>query len=194
MTLVCHKNKIAFYHNPKTGGTSIKGYLKKYGQNIDLEDVEVWDDHEMPLQIINFCNTHLDRRDIKNYFSWSIVRNPYDRLVSLYHARKQDETPCNTYEQNFESWCHIYFQKYEPEMPQYYFYLYVDKVFKFENFDNIKEFIDKKYNIKTHAGIKKRNASNHKPWQEYYSKELCDLVYNYFIADFKFLDYKKLYK
>lgn len=41
--------------------------------------------------------------------------------------------------------------------------------------------------------LKKRNATNHKPWREYYTPDMADIINREYAADFEFLKYKKLF-
>jgi chondroitin 4-sulfotransferase 11 len=69
--MISHKYKFIFLHIPKVAGTSIERFLRE----IDLE---------IPQKVLrkrgfsHFLNDHPD------YFAFSFVRNPYDRLVSAW--------------------------------------------------------------------------------------------------------------
>lgn len=70
------KLELAFAHNPRTGGTSIGLGAVHLDPNI-----KIWWDHK-PIEqdIIDKCK-----------FSFSIVRNPWDRCVSGYHFFKDGQ-------------------------------------------------------------------------------------------------------
>ena len=72
--MILHDKKIIFVHIPRTGGTSVEKYFNfkfdhgwkpETAQHLTLEE---YDNHY----------------DIKNYFKFTIVRNPWDRLLSWY--------------------------------------------------------------------------------------------------------------
>lgn len=90
--------RVVFIHIPKTGGTSIISYMKEYvgskgsGQTVRYEDfleqdIEVFAEKasharfvmgHMPWTAFELC------RD-KDTFSFAVLRDPYDRLRSLYY-------------------------------------------------------------------------------------------------------------
>lgn len=88
--MICTKNKILFLHIPKTGGTTIeKNIFPGYhpGTEPDYSILCGWDDrfgwlsHLTMNQIIELC----PRLDLSEYLAFTVVRNPWDRLVSEYH-------------------------------------------------------------------------------------------------------------
>ena len=91
--IISHKPKFIFVHIPRTGGTSTREVLKNYGgvryisheKLSDLKRVKLDHQKEKAAGIEN-----LNLEDTKDYFKWTRVRNPWDRLVSIYGRRKKD--------------------------------------------------------------------------------------------------------
>lgn len=199
MTLICKETKSVFYHIQKTGGSSIRNYILRHSpyefiRHPKNEDPHHFiDQHETPTDIRWFQRQNEVPKNLG--FSWCIVRNPYDRLVSLYHAWKQHgDTPDFVANSDFETWCYNYHLGHY-ERFQHEYALHVDKYYKFEQgLRHLKKFIDRKYAIDTDEPLPKINTSEHVTWPDYYDKELCDFIYNFYLADFKFLGYEKYHK
>lgn len=68
----------------------------------------------------------------------------------------------------------------------------VDFIGKLENFAEDWKHISDTLGLSTVELVnQKLNASKHKPYQEYYTKELQELVYNYYKEDFDLLGYSQ---
>ena len=141
----CTKRKLLFVHIPKTGGTSIEsqmGALNKKGCGYGITKGKA-----MQHYTVNECREHFPITD--DYWSFSIVRDPYTRFVSDYHWNKGhckcksvDEFLClaervvkgDLYSEN------VYYDHF---MPQHKFLcdvsgnVLVDRVFRFEIFKDI---------------------------------------------------------
>ncbi len=63
---VSHRHQCVFFHVPRTGGSSIQA----------LGWWDEWTGHFPPAR---------EARNRPTYFSFALVRNPWDRFVSLYH-------------------------------------------------------------------------------------------------------------
>jgi len=88
--MISHKHKCIFLHIPKAAGTSIERFLR---------DI----DPDIPSKVLRkrgfsrFLNDHLD------YYVFSIVRNPYDRLVSAWkwgEFKLRNEPLCPYYQKS----------------------------------------------------------------------------------------------
>ena len=85
---ISHSHKFIFLANPRTGSTSVRSVLNNYS---DIKSVHITE----TTKSFPFYH-HISARELKNIFEkrcwdWDgyrkfcIVRNPYDRVVSLYH-------------------------------------------------------------------------------------------------------------
>jgi len=75
MTIISHKLKLIFIHIPKTAGTTIRTLLLK-------NDPDVISDIHLPY--IEIKEKYFKENNIDEYNIFSIVRNSYDIVVSLY--------------------------------------------------------------------------------------------------------------
>ena len=81
MVLISNKLKYIYIHIPKTGGSTIKKTLPftpiKYNHGIG---------YDKNIYILNTYHSKVDelKLDLTNYYLFTFVRNPYDRLYSSY--------------------------------------------------------------------------------------------------------------
>tara|TARA_R110000803_G_scaffold201227_1_gene265949 strand:- start:532 stop:1095 length:564 start_codon:yes stop_codon:yes gene_type:complete len=75
-----NSNKFMFYHIPKTAGQSLHNVLRKYTVGDHVNEYYVTRD------MTHTAVEHTwDKYKGSEYFSFAIVRNPYDRMFSLYN-------------------------------------------------------------------------------------------------------------
>ena len=198
--VVIHNKKCIFIHIPKTGGTTIEHFLKDNGINqleyigvVNNRSMQHYKASELKLRIPQYFN---------NYYKFSIVRNPYDRLLSEYY------------------WCPIlnvgykynklkdYFLKYviflfknknkmlsvynDHFIPQYDFLyennnLIVNNIFKYEHFSYVNNFLKKKLNINNDFITLNKTNFEKEDW----TLEQKNLIYNLYKNDFLLFNYKK---
>jgi hypothetical protein len=157
---ICKKNKIIFVHIPRTGGTSILKFL-----NIERKKENLYGGYchyslmlkqHYPLHKIKI---YLNQSD--NYFKFSIVRNPYSRIISIYNfMRELNSNKGRTFNSfldlveeiyrtnNFSE--HIYYQSLRN---QWEFILEkpddeidLDVLFKYEKFKSTELYLQLKFN------------------------------------------------
>jgi hypothetical protein len=117
--------KFIFIHIPKTGGNSLTEFLKDlsthkiiYGDNhfgknksISIMDKGI-DIKHFPL--ILYKKFYADK--FQEYFKFTIVRNPYDRIMSLFFWHKRKQAPLDEVifkEDEFKNFI-INYQKFDP--------------------------------------------------------------------------------
>ena len=86
--MICHKYKTIFVHIPKTGGTSVEcmfglvKYNKKYKSMREMfqyQEGKHWTAQEKREHYPEF---------FKEYYKWTIIRNPWEKEWSLYNMCK----------------------------------------------------------------------------------------------------------
>lgn len=194
--VVCNEKRCIFIHIPKTAGTSIEQFLKDKDKNF-IYYLGVRDNRSMH---------HFTAMDLKkeipnvfnNYYKFSIVRNPYDRLLSEYYwcpipniGYKYGKTKADflyyvtNVIKNNSYYDNIYNDHF---MPQYMFIynknkLMIDQLFKYEDLEWVESYLKKKLNIennlpflnKTKIVIKKDN------WNDQQKEKIYKLYKNDFI-------------
>ena len=185
-----------FIHIPKTAGTSI------------LKNMGGWaGDHCTYREYLQASPTKFEK-----YFKFCFIRNPYDRLVSAYEYLKQggNQTTDKNIQKliltkyvTFEKFVVLYLDKntiYRVNLlkPQYWFIydehsnLMVDHIAKYENLDEEFLFISEKLKL-SDINLQKTNKSTkeYSNYNEYYTQDMKNKVYNLYELDFELLGYKK---
>lgn len=89
--MISHSKRFVFCHIPRTGGTSFTEYLRVYctkranlgkesGDFIEISHTPMW-----RIKKLYFGQNY----NFDDYFKFAIVRNPYDRMVSLFEHNVQ---------------------------------------------------------------------------------------------------------
>ena len=199
------KNELEFIHIPKTGGTSIENLGKKY--NIK------WGQFNNIYMVEKSTGRSLWRNPyyIYNKNNFTIVRNPYDRIISEFFYRLK--LKLMNYDNNiegFKQWLEYIFKEYKKDkhiydnhiLPQTE-YVYdknnkkrIEYVFKLE--DNINEKLDnlfKQYNLNIDIKMLEHNNKSNKTFGKKDLDQITlDSIYEFYKRDFKLLGYDKINK
>jgi hypothetical protein len=193
--------KCIFIHIPRTAGTSIKGALEMQGRGHPLWQYyylvypEQWD----------------------SYFKFTVVRNPWDRMVSAYHYAKMEKSywhdnlnrisPHPDYEllskKTFEETCAILKNRrtllqHEVWHPQYLFVtkqenkihsIAVDFVLRHENIEKDFKALCEKLQIKD-IPLPCVNPSTHDNYRSYYTDETKGLIGKAYSTDIRLFEYE----
>jgi hypothetical protein len=199
---------LLFYRIPKNASTSISDHLgnynlikkheKRFHDQADKRLYRGWFDptHAKPNEVYNVF-----KREMANYFSFCIVRNPWDRAVSMYHFSLKNDLG-RLYglktEMTFESFCELlldykddpYFIASQNQIEWMHGY-FPPKIHL--RFENLKQEFTKmllEYNI-THISpdFPHKNATNHKLYTEYYNTNTKSLIKQVFEKDIDTLKY-----
>ncbi|TVP61456.1 MAG: sulfotransferase family protein [Nodularia sp. (in: Bacteria)] len=107
---ISHRHKFIFVHIPKCGGTSIEKALCTFTK-LDLMNPRLLSEEEIKeknlllggslhrlerhLSAIEI-KTLIEKQEFEDYFKFSIVRNPFSRLVSFYNFVLKNKNPDHT--------------------------------------------------------------------------------------------------
>lgn len=159
-----------FVHIYKTGGTSVEHALRQYAHLPNVKH-----------QVAHKIRRNLGEEKFDKYFKFSIVRNPWDRMVSTYFYRlKRRYTSSDVTFEEFvrdfdqhERAVHFRFSQtkwlYDADGK-----LLMDRVLRFENLPKGFKGVCRK--LKVGAALPHINKSNHKSYKSYYTPELRKLV------------------
>jgi hypothetical protein len=113
MPLIQLQNKLLlFVHIPKTGGASVEQFFRNHGRVILFDGI--------PNNPHFYCSPqHFHLAPLKSLFPlnvfhyrFTIVRNPFTRLVSEYRMRQGEAFLAGQAIPNFDEWCAEVFDKY----------------------------------------------------------------------------------
>ena len=180
-----NSNKFMFYHIPKTAGQSLHNVLRKYTVGDHVNEYYVTRD------MTHTAVEHTwDKYKGSEYFSFAIVRNPYDRMFSLYNFLKRRRVIKETLEE--------FINKMDREPSQFKLLNYngvvpLSFVGKFENLEEDFNFIADKINItERYKNLPKLfKAVNNGNYKEQINNELKAIIDEKHHDDFINFNYKK---
>lgn len=191
MTLVSDSHRFIFIHVPKTGGTSVKHALGTLGSNH-------WVDADT-------ASKHLRMRDLgdiaptllhEQFTSFAFVRNPFDQLASFWTYKMENPFhPDYAHIRrlgSFDQWVRWFSDK--PRARQSAFThddngnQLVDFIGRYENLEHDFAQIASTLDLPT-TELPRRNTSDHPPWQQMFTDDLCDLVVDRWARDFALFGY-----
>jgi len=216
--MISNKNKFIFFHVPKAAGSSILSSFKtRLQKNVLINDQNekfkswmmnnsstLWPNHIPPSSMRHY----LRDEKFQSYFKFAFVRNPYDRLVSLYHYTKQKEVKIYeekgmelpSFSQNiinsnsFGEW--ILSGQYGES--QFNFLsspegkLLVDYVGQTETLQQDVSYICGHLNL-PNIVVTTKNKSQHKTYESYLTKDVADHINERYHKDFINFNYEKLH-
>ncbi|MFW6311179.1 MAG: sulfotransferase family 2 domain-containing protein [Nanoarchaeota archaeon] len=200
-------DKIVFIHIPRTGGNTMKYTLR----NSKYKDNFISSDHK-PLS--HYC------KDKNKYFFFTIVRNPYKRIISWYNYHKH--IIGREYRADFKSWVLDHdFKTHWPkktmasrdplsmwkflcceENDKIYENIFILKNENYENdYKNLLNFLGMDFvNLDIHSGNTRSLSNSYNKYKsklssdikDYYDREMLDRVNERFKKDFELFNYERI--
>ena len=202
---ISHKHKTIFVHIPKTAGTSIEKILGIGGIN-----KKVLRTHEKILiNKIQYAPQHFTATILKNniwckdhwndYFKFSIVRNPYTRVLSEYFWTKGKTKQHLAFDhKSFDNFLSRFYSSLNRDhklSQTTYLYegqkLLVNKVFHFERLKATYRFLRKKCKVKVKLLPHTQKSSNKIDYLNALTSEQKDFIFELYKDDFKNFKYNR---
>jgi hypothetical protein len=197
---VSSQYKFKFIHIPKTGGSSIE----------KLFDLQHWDNFYTPvmancIQGCWFSPQHFTHKmmmgfkpECSDWFSFTIVRNPYNKIVSefFYACKNWYKISMTKFDENkFLEWFENDLLKFDMDhkLPQHFFLDEpVDFILKFENLEADFQKLLNILNIEAELIHENKSDIDKKNIVESLSKRSKELIYEVFRNDFEIFGYSSL--
>lgn len=206
--------KLIFVHIPRTGGTTVEYICGIHGRVVGggKPQNNVWWGGNTQHYTVSQMIKKLGKEKYKTYTSFSITRNPYDRLVSIwkrFHKIKRLNL-------NFEQFVDKYMKsgagdigthlKHQYKYLTFEGKLCVDKLFKLENYSEVTDFLKEKGY--TQDSVKQKDGRKFELYHEngdprkfngvlrdkesfmdYYNRSTLEKVNKHYAKDFELLGY-----
>ena len=205
MTIVCKDPDIIFVHVPKTGGTSISEWLMENAPGCKSNTVKTFYSKHYPYFL--FDDEH------KKYFSFGIVRNPWERMVSGYfYELARFKSKMNMLQSNHPKvkpskahWKYDYVKTkkdllekgfdayvqskdfFSCDKTQKYYLEGVNYVLRLENIQEDFKVIQNQVNC--YKPLIHLNKTEHDNYKKYYNKTIKEIVDDYFAEDIETYQY-----
>lgn len=190
--ILSKSRKLIFIHVPKTGGTSVAEALSSAWA--DAEDGSEWMTSN-PMFRAHVTAKEMQQRIVwDQYQSFAFVRNPWDRMVSIWNqiAYNNQSYPFHTFVVHPPNFAAAFLR---PQTD----YLYngvggrlVDYVGRYETLNKDFELVQQIWHgwPSTCPSLSYLNKHDHLPYQEYYTPLLQDIVAQRFASDVNMFDYE----
>lgn len=199
--IISDSHNFLFVATTKTGSTSIEEHLNPYRAQYEITHLVGSYNKHCPLDII-----HETFPFIENHFKFSIVRNPFDWVVSWYFYRKSNSIPGGKNNPNctdgveFKEWLTnpestaynekgIGLSMSQLDIIQGNKKISMDFVGKYENIQQDFNTICDKIGIPRQQ-LPHSNKSKHKHYTEYYDEETREIVAQKYAKDIEYFGYE----
>ena len=203
--MISHINKFVFIHIPKCAGTSIDSCLFKF---CDLYDEtysyrDIWERYDkLEQQKHESIRYYFKKQNLNDYFKFTFVRNPWDKILSMYLFRQKEY---NVYPMSFERFVKIRVNRWNTLSKKHwksnhnsiqYNWLCnrngemsMDFIGRFENLQEDFSIVCDKIGIPKQQ-LPHKNTTNHKHYTEYYDDETRQIVAKKYAKDIEYFGYK----
>lgn len=219
--IISNRRRFIFIHNYKVAGTSVRKELMKYGLDIPPKSkVLLYLLELLPLVYANYilkmlrkfnlvsCLDVHDKADIvkkiigkkyNDYFTFGLVRNPWDWQVSFYFYIKQTPTHHqHSVVKNMTFHEYLVWRTKDENIiyQKDFFYEDNNKIVNYiGKFENIELFISRiNNNLNLNLKLGHINKSSHQNYKKYYNEETWNIVKNSYEKDIDLFEYNDTLK
>jgi hypothetical protein len=175
--------RIAFFKNPRTASSSMLHWLR---DNNAKQGGTKYDD----VHSLQECCQKEDAP--KSYFSFGFVRNPYERMASLYFWGKDRYFPEYVFPPRFDKFVIDIIVTTKPKNihweQQHILISKLDFVGRYENIEKDIEFLKHKFDLTDLS--ENREASRVSNYHKHYTNITKKLIYNFYRKDFEIFRYE----
>ena len=204
--IVSHAKKFIFFAVPKTGTHAVRELLSSHKGPDDWEQQILFGKQFLPIpEIAKIQHGHISVQQIvpyldtsiwQDYFKFAIVRNPFDRFISIcFFLNRKNPLFLETPLQWMKSAIKV--QRFRERVlvkPQYQQLIdaqgniAMDYVGRYEVLQDSIDEICQRLQVET-TQLQKRNTSEHKQYREYYDDELKSAVEIFYQEDLTRFNY-----
>ena len=203
--MINHEHKFIFIHIPKCGGTSVENALFKPVKKRTVKDLWMLPNKYQTGGLQHLMASHIIQEvgeDIfSKYFTFSFVRNPWDKMVSQYTytiakrptlLKRIGITESASFKEYIDR---SMVAKLHVQWDHQYKFLYknkkcvVDFIGRFENLQQDFDTICDRIGI-PQPKLPHRNKTKHKHYTEYYDDETREIVAKKYAKDIELFGYK----
>lgn len=205
--IISHAHRYIFFAIPKTGTHSVRGALRQHMGPDDLEQVGLFVQKRFPFpEFADIRHGHIGTRQIRpvlgeqvfgEYFKFAFVRNPFDRFVSYCAFMSRDSNVFDAEPLRFMKYVirelrpvdHILFQPQHAMLTDSEGRLELDFVGRTETMQASYDEVCRRTGMAS-TPLERVNSSRHRPWQEYYDRDLVGWVGEFYRRDLELFDYR----
>lgn len=180
-------------HIPKCGGTTIEKILGTCSPKEYYCIPKIKPDQKKSLQHYTYLELKRDLEiDWSRFFVFSVVRNPYSRIVSEYKYRKKYTGPFDDFIKNLNLDVDSRIRSFDGHLETQTSYLKNEqgeidskiKIFKFEDINECIGVLSEKTKIPFKNSMWSRKNSDPTPYQNFYTPESKKIIQDFYAEDF----------
>lgn len=184
--MISHARRFIFVHIPKTGGTSIASHLFSFCETVIK--------HQFFRDLLN------ERRQDIDYYSFTVVRNPWDREVSRYFYQRQN--PANEWNEEASKYDFKHWLKRRHRDTMFLEFMgapmmnwiidesgkvSVDYIARYEKLEEDWMHLGKLLGVP--CDLPRMNVSSHGVYAEYYDRETRSMIEKVYERDIEYFGY-----